>query len=100
MPSKILIIFSIISSIISLYFKESFIFVIGQLITYLFFASLANCMYYGNCKIRGWIFIIFPILGSIIVILNKFSYFESLKPELTTINQYLTDFKNFIRFKN
>ena len=57
-------------------------------------------MYYGNCKIRGWIFIIFPILGSIIIILNKLAYFDSIKPELNEINKHLKNFKNFIRFKN
>lgn len=100
LPSKILIIFGIITTIISIFFKESFGIIFAQLITYLFFASLSNCMYYGNCKIRGWIFIIFPILGSIIIILNKLAYFDSIKPELNEINKHLKNFKNFIRFKN
>lgn len=88
-PSKILIIFGIISFILSFISKDSNHLIFSQILVYLYFASIANCMIYGDCFYSACFLIIIPILTSSIIILDKVGYFNDLKLKLEKILRYL-----------
>ena len=81
-PSKILLFLGLIASILSIIFNGNYKDVLSQLVVYLFFASIVNCMIYGGCNIGAWLLILVPLLGCIILILDKLGYFKNLKIKL------------------
>ena len=89
LPSKILLFIGFFSTLLSIKFKDNSKIILSQLITYIYFSSLVNCMYYGDCKLSGWLLLIVPILGSLILILSKFSYFDNIKNDLNKIKNIL-----------
>ena len=88
-PSKILMSLGIISTILSLIFRDNFTVIYSQLIVYLFFSSIVNCMLYGGCTIGAWLLIIVPLLGCIIIILDKIGYFKETKQKLKKLLDFL-----------
>ena len=89
LPSKILIFIGIISAALSIIFKDNIKIVIYQVIAYFLFSSIVNCMIYGGCELGAWSLIIVPVLGAIIIILNKINYFKNLNNKIKKINNYL-----------
>ena len=89
LPSKILIFIGIISAALSIIFKDNIKIVIYQVIAYFLFSSIVNCMIYGGCDLGAWSLIIVPVLGAIIIILNKVNYFQNLNNKIKKINNYL-----------
>ena len=89
LPSKILIFFGIFSAVLSIIFKDNIKIIIYQIIAYFLFSSIVNCMIYGGCELGAWSLIIVPVLGAIIIILNKVNYFQNLNNKIKKINNYL-----------
>ena len=92
-PSKILMFLGLVATILSIIFKNNYQVVISQLIVYFFFSSLVNCMFYGGCKIGGCLLVLVPILGCIIIILDKFKYFGNINIKIKKILKFLLKYE-------
>ena len=88
-PSKLLMFLGMISTILSIIFKDDYRVIYSQLIVYLFFSSLVNCMFYGGCTIGAWLLIIVPLLGCVVIILDKSGYFKNTKLKLKKLLDFL-----------
>ncbi len=88
-PSKLLMFLGLVSTILSVIFKDDNGLIYSQLIVYFFFSSLVNCMYYGGCTIGAWLLIIVPLLGCVIIILDKIGYFKKAKIKLKKLLDFL-----------
>ena len=87
LQSKVLLLIATITIIISMQFNQSIKTILYQLFFYIYIAYVCNCFVYGKCDIDAWIIIIIPILTSIIIILNNFSYFDNIKKKLEQLKK-------------